>query len=272
MPPATVRELALSSPLPRLEIRMLLEHVLDKPRAWLLAHDTDTLAPEPVAEFEKLASRRLAGEPMAYLLGWREFMGHRLRVTPATLIPRPETELLVETALAHVAGMANPALLDLGTGSGAIAVSLALAAPAACVTATDFSAQALQVAAENAASLGARVRFLQGSWYEALPSGARFDLIVSNPPYISSNDPHLGQGDLRFEPRSALTDEAGGLAALDAIISQAARFLKPGGALWVEHGYDQAPAVRKLLLQAGLQRAGSRLDLAGIERISGAYL
>jgi release factor glutamine methyltransferase len=272
MPPDTVRDVTLASLLPRLEIRMLLEFVLDKPRAWLLAHDTDKLASEQVAEFEGLAARRLAGEPMAYLLGWREFMGHRLRVTPATLIPRPETELLVETALAHIADLASPAVLDLGTGSGAIAVSLALAAPGATVTATDFSAPALAVAAENAASLGAPVRFLQGSWYEALPSGARFDLIVSNPPYISSNDPHLGQGDLRFEPRSALTDEAGGLAALEAIISRAREFLKPGGALWVEHCYDQARAVRQLLERAGLQRAGSRLDLAGIERISGAYL
>ena len=198
-----IKSLLLDTRLPRLEVRMLLEHVLDKPRAWLLAHDTDALAPEVAAAYEALALRRLAGEPMAYLLGHREFMGHRFRVTPDVLIPRPDTEVLVETALDCIAGVTGPMVLDLGTGSGAIAVSIALARRDARVMASDVSAAALAVAAANAWELTAAVRFVEGSWYEAVPAGEGFDLIVSNPPYVASDDPHLDQGDLRFEPRGA---------------------------------------------------------------------
>ena len=258
--------------LPRLEVRMLLEHALGKPRAWLLAHDTDP-APAVAAElYRALAERRLAGEPMAYLLGEREFMGHPFRVTSDVLIPRPDTELLVETAIEALSGTPGPTVLDLGTGSGAIAVSVALARPQAVVSATDRSAAALAVATDNAGRLGARVRFLQGDWFGALPAGERFDLIVSNPPYIDSADPHLQQGDLRHEPRGALTDDADGLSALARIAADAPGWLKPGGALWMEHGWDQAEAVRNLLRAAGLTRVASRRDLAGIERISGGYL
>jgi release factor glutamine methyltransferase len=275
--------------LPSLEARMLLCAVLDRPREWLIAHDTDLIDPAAAERFLGLVERRLAGEPMAYLIGWREFMGERFRVSTDTLIPRPETELLVETAMAHdfsrlrpefssIASVPGkpltpaPRILDLGTGSGAIAVSIALALPAAEVTATDISAEALAVATENARALGASVRFFQGDWYGAVPLGEQFHLIVSNPPYIASEDTHLQQGDLRYEPRGALTDGADGLGAFRTIAANVAHYLKPDGALWVEHGYDQARAVRKILSEAGLRGVQSRLDLAGIERISGGYL
>lgn len=267
-----LKTLLLDARLPRLEVRMLLEHVLGKPRAWLLAHDTDPLLPEVAAAYESLAQRRLSGEPMAYLLGHREFMGHRFRVTPDVLIPRPDTEVLVETALECLAGLAAPAVLDLGTGSGAIAISIALARRDARVMASDVSAAALAVAAANAWDLAASVRLVEGSWYEAVPPGEGFDLIVSNPPYVASDDPHLDQGDVRFEPRGALTDGAGGLEDLARIAQGAGRHLKRGGALWMEHGWDQAQAVRDLLAEAGFADVHSRRDLAGIERISGGRL
>ncbi|UDG75377.1 peptide chain release factor N(5)-glutamine methyltransferase [Achromobacter sp. 77] len=267
-----IKSLLLDTRLPRLEVRMLLEHVLDKPRAWLLAHDTDALAPEVAAAYEALALRRLAGEPMAYLLGHREFMGHRFQVTPDVLIPRPDTEVLVETALECIDGLTGPMVLDLGTGSGAIAVSIALARRDARVMASDVSAAALAVAAANAWELTAAVRFVEGSWYEAVPAGEGFDLIVSNPPYVASDDPHLDQGDLRFEPRGALTDGAGGLEDLARIVEGARAHLKPGGSLWMEHGWDQAEQVRGMLRQAGFADVHSRQDLAGIERISGGRL
>jgi release factor glutamine methyltransferase len=211
---------------------------------------------------------------MAYLLGFREFMGHEFAVSPAVLIPRPETELLVETALDVLArcSQAEPRVLDMGTGSGAIAVSIALACAKASVVATDVSDEALSLARENARRLGARVEFFCGNWYHAVSGQPEFDLIVSNPPYISANDPHLVQGDLRFEPAGALTDGADGLDALRAIVGGAPLRLKAGGALWVEHGWDQAPAVRSLLRQAGFKMVESLPDLAGIERISGGYL
>ncbi|MEB3094270.1 peptide chain release factor N(5)-glutamine methyltransferase [Achromobacter sp. D10] len=272
MTPPQLKSLLLDTRLPRLEVRMLLEHVLAKPRAWLLAHDTDPLLPETAAAYEALAQRRLAGEPMAYLVGHREFMGHRFRVTPDVLIPRPDTEVLVETALECLAGLAAPAVLDLGTGSGAIAISIALARRDARVMASDLSAAALAVAASNAWDLAASVRLVEGSWYDAVPAGEGFDLIVSNPPYVACDDPHLDQGDVRFEPRGALTDEAGGLEDLARIIQGAGRHLKRGGALWLEHGWDQAQAVRDLLAGAGFQDVHSRKDLAGIERISGGRL
>jgi release factor glutamine methyltransferase len=264
-----IKSLLLDARLPRLEVRMLLEHVLDKPRAWLLAHDTDALSPQTAAAYEALAQRRLAGEPMAYLIGRREFMGHLFRVTPDVLIPRPDTEVLVETALQCIDGITGPMVLDLGTGSGAIAVSIALARRDARVMASDVSAAALAVAAANAWDLAAAVRFVEGSWYEAVPPGEGFDLIVSNPPYVASDDPHLDQGDLRFEPRGALTDGADGLDDLARIVRGANAHLKPGGALWMEHGWDQAAQVRDMLRQGGFEDVQSRQDLAGIERISG---
>jgi release factor glutamine methyltransferase len=195
---------------------MLWQHVLQVPRAWLIAHDTDIPAAQQLQAYRALEARRLDGEPMAYILGAREFMGHEFSVTPDVLIPRPETELLVEVALDYLDGLAaRPGtprrVLDLGTGSGAIAVSIALARPDVQVVATDNSERALAVARRNAEALGARVEFFGGSWYDALVDGdgGRFDLIVSNPPYIAAGDTHLAQGDVRFEPMQALTDGAG---------------------------------------------------------------
>lgn len=255
--------------LPRLEGRMLLEHVLQKPREWLLAHDTDPLSPEDAAKFLTLAAQRRQGSPMAHLLGWREFMGHRFEVTPSVLIPRPETEMLVEVGLAAIADRQDPAVLDMGTGSGVVAISLALARVDARVTATDMSAEALVVAQRNAQALGARVQWWQGSWFLALPSEGVFDLIVSNPPYISSKDEHLSRGDLRFEPIQALTDGSDGLTALAQIIQGAGDRLLPSGSLWLEHGYDQAEAVSELLALAGFESIQTHKDLAGLPRVTG---
>jgi release factor glutamine methyltransferase len=267
-----VRHLLAAGDLPRLEVHLLLRHVLQVPLVWLIAHDTDPMAPQAVEEYRRLLARRLSGEPMAYLMGYREFMSHRFTVAPAVLIPRPETELLVETAVQYLQSLNAPRVLDLGTGSGAVAISIALACPSAMVAATDVSRRALDVARRNATDLSARVEFFLGSWYDSVLGQPSFDVIVSNPPYIAANDPHLERGDLRFEPRPALTDGADGLDALRVIVEGASTRLNSGGVLWVEHGWDQAQAVRDLLRQACFTRVESRPDLAGIERISGGYL
>lgn len=265
----TLRDIAGTSTLPRLEWQMLWQHVLQVGRAWLIAHDTDPLTDDALARYRALEARRLAGEPMAYILASREFMGHDFVVTPAVLIPRPETELLVETALDYLDGHAAPTVLDLGTGSGAIAICIALAGPSARVVATDVSAESLEIARRNAQRLGAPVEFLCGSWYDALSEAKGFDLIVSNPPYIAAADDHLQQGDLRFEPAHALTDGHDGLDAIRAIIDGAGRRLNPGGGLFVEHGWDQAAQVRDLMALAGFAQVESLRDLAGIERVTG---
>jgi release factor glutamine methyltransferase len=265
----TLRQEMAACPLPRLEAQMLWQHVLNVPRAWLIAHDTDPVPAQALQAYRQLRDRRLAGEPMAYILGWREFMGHRFKVSPAVLIPRPDTEVLVETALAHLQQLPKGArVLDLGTGSGAIAISIALAQPDLTVVATDASEAALDIARGNARDLGAQVQFFAGSWYDALPDGMAFDLIVSNPPYIAAHDHHLDQGDLRFEPGSALTDGADGLNDLRAIVQGAARYMCKPGALFLEHGWDQGAAVRELLTQAGFKQAHTVNDLAGMERVS----
>jgi release factor glutamine methyltransferase len=270
---ATLRQRLSASRLPRLETQMLWQHVLQVPRAWLIAHDADLIPDVVHQRYLDLESRRLAGEPMAYILGHREFMGRMFNVDPAVLIPRPDTELLVEHAIGFLNGKAAPRILDLGTGSGAIAISIALACPqAAKVIATDFSQDALKVAQGNAQHLGASVDFLSGSWYEALPEQARFDLIVSNPPYIHAQDEHLSQGDLRFEPSTALTDGEDGLRDLEWIVQGAAKWLMPGGALMVEHGWDQAPDVREFMRKAGYADIASHKDLADIERITAGYV
>jgi release factor glutamine methyltransferase len=271
----TVKQLLAASPLPRLEARLLLQRALGVPRAWLIAHDGDELPSASTEAFLRLQSRRVQGEPVAYLLGEREFMGHVFQVGPGVLIPRPETELLVEQALKvlETPAGAAPRVLDLGTGSGAVAISIALARPDAQVTATDASAQALDIARQNAAALGARVAFHQGDWFQALPPQAGlFNLIVSNPPYIAAGDAHLMQGDLRFEPAEALSSGADGLSALALIAAQAPRWLAAGGQLWLEHGYDQAPAVQSLLRAAGFAGVYSLPDLAGIPRATGGHI
>lgn len=272
---ASASALLRASPLPVLEARVLLAHVLGWRRTELITRGDEPLEAASVARFRALEARRASGEPVAQLVGSREFFGLDFDVTPAVLIPRPETELLVETALDALEGIGAPRVLDLGTGSGAIAVAIASARPDARVWAVDRSADALAVAARNAARLlddarqGGAPSFVEGSWYDALDPSLRFDAIVSNPPYIASGDPHLTTGDLRFEPRSALTDEADGLTALRAIVADAPRWLAPNGVLWMEHGYDQAEAVRALLAARGFGEVRSASDLAGIERISG---
>ena len=268
MTPTVGQALAQSGLVP-VDAHALLAHVTERNRAWLAAHRDEALAREQADAFFALAKRRREGEPVAYLVGWREFWGLRLRVTPDVLIPRPETETLVELALTWLAPDRALRVLDLGTGSGAIALALAHERPQAHVIATDASSAALAIARDNAQQLGLdNVEFVGADWYDGVPSGT-FDLIVSNPPYIASDDPHLEQGDLRFEPRGALTDDADGLSAIRVIVQRAPFLLAPGGALWLEHGYDQAEAVRALLTERGLTEVRSATDLAGIERISG---
>ena len=268
----TVADLLRASDLPALETRILLEHVLGWRRTELITRDAELLEDESVAAFEALAKRRVAGEPIAQLVGSREFFGLPFEVTPDVLIPRPETELLVETALEVIASIDTPRVLDLGTGSGAIAVAIAHERPQAHIWAVDKSPEALAVAAQNALNLlgvDRPLTLLESDWTEALDPSLRFDLIVSNPPYIALGDPHLSEGDLRFEPRAALTDEADGLAAIRTIIQRAPFLLRPGGSLWLEHGFDQAEQVRALLTARGMSEVRSVRDLAGIARISG---
>jgi len=247
---------------------MLLERVMGKARSWLIAHAEEAAGGEAEQAFAALAARRREGEPLAYILGEREFYGLELRVTPAVLIPRPETELLVELALARLPANAGVRVLDLGTGSGAIAVALAKRRPHARVTAVDVDYAALGVARANAKRHGVNVRFFCGDWFGALP-GESFDLIVSNPPYVAAGDPHLGMGDLCFEPQRALVGGADGLDCIRAIVTKAEAHLHSGAWLLFEHGYDQAEACRALLEAQGYEEVQSWPDLAGIPRVSG---
>jgi release factor glutamine methyltransferase len=273
----TVASLLRAYPLAPLDARILLAHALGWRRTELITRSEQSPDAAALARFHALAQRRVAGEPVAQLIGEREFFGLPFIVTPDVLIPRPETELLVELALQAIEGVATPRVLDLGTGTGAIAIAIAHARPDAVVRATDRSSAALAVAARNAAHLladtrpGGALRLLAGDWYEALAGDAeeRFQVIVSNPPYIAKDDPHLALGDLRFEPRAALTDDADGLSAVRTIIDGAPAWLAPDGALWLEHGYDQAARVRALLSAQGFMQVRSQADLAAIERASG---
>jgi release factor glutamine methyltransferase len=238
-------------------------------REQLITHDGSFEA-AVIATYQSLCLRRAGGEPVAYLTGQREFYGRRFQVTPDVLIPRPETELLVELALQRIPDDgAGLKLLDLGTGSGSIAISMACERLRLDVTATDISGAALALAAQNAQSLGAQVQWLESDWFAALDMSAPFDLILANPPYIAAGDVHLESGDLRHEPRGALTDGADGLSALRRIISGSVGRLKPGGHLLLEHGHDQAQAVRSLLEETGFKEVRSWRDLASIERVSG---
>lgn len=252
--------------IPAAEARMLLGALTGASTAQIAAYPERGLAPELALRFVDMLVRREQGEPVAYLLGEREFYGRRFRVSPAVLIPRPETELIVDTVLARVPRDAAIRILDLGTGSGALAVSLALELPAAQVTAVDISPAALAVASANAQQLGACVRCLESDWFAAL-QGELFDLIVSNPPYVAAGDPHLDEGDVRFEPPGALASGPAGLDDLARIAAEAPAHLASGGHLLMEHGYDQGAAVRALLQAQGFVEVASARDLAGIERI-----
>ncbi len=249
----------------------LMCHSLQKNRAFVLAHHLDPMDERDLMQFELVVSSRKLGTPVAYLTGKREFYSREFNVTPDVLIPRPETEVLVDQALARLSEASAPKparILDLGTGSGAIAITLALQSRVQ-VTATDHSEAALSVARGNAARLGAPVDFIQSDWYAAL-AGKKFDLIVANPPYVAAGDPHLSQGDLRFEPQTALTDGSDdGLSSIRAIIEGAPWHLNPGGWLLFEHGYEQAAACRQLLRKRGFEGIVSVPDLAAIARVAG---
>ncbi len=281
--------LALDSSGARIEVQCLLQAVLQVNRAYLLTHPEQHLNAEQHARYTALFERRLNGEPIAYLLGEREFFGLTFKVTPDTLIPRPETELLVDLALQRIPSPGLTAtlsrsrergwgrgcafrVLDMGTGSGAIALAIAQARPVAEVLASDASPAALEVARANAQRLGiANVAFVQSDWFSAL-NIQRFDLIVSNPPYVATGDPHLQQGDVRFEPASALASGDDGLLDIRRIVARAQAYLQPGGWLLLEHGYTQAAQVCGLLRQAGFGEVFSAHDLAGIKRVSGGRI
>ncbi|HJV71954.1 peptide chain release factor N(5)-glutamine methyltransferase [Ideonella sp.] len=256
--------------LDRLDAQLLLGHLLGQPRAWLIAHDGDVLPAETAAAYDALCARRAGGEPLAYLVGVREFHGLPLQVSPAVLVPRPDTETLVEWALELLAGeladCTEPQLVDLGTGSGAIALAVKHRHPAAAVSAVDLSEAALAVAQGNAGRLGLAVDFHAGTWFAPL-AGRRFDLVLSNPPYIAEADPHLAA--LQHEPALALTPGGDGLDAIRAIVAEARAHLRPGGWLLLEHGWDQAEAVAALLRAAGFDAVGTRRDLAGQPRCTG---
>ena len=272
----TLDDLIQHSQLPRAEARRLLASLTGQPLTWFMAHGDDPADPDLAARFQALAERRRAGEPLAYLLGQQEFYGRPFAVSPAVLIPRADTETLVETALEQLARLRRQrhavplSLLELGTGSGIIAITLALEAPDTEVHAVERSPEALAMAQQNAKALRAdNIHWHAGSWWQALACPRRFDLIVSNPPYIAANDHHLQQGDLRFEPPQALAAGPDGLDDLRIIIGGAPAHLNPGGWLLLEHGYDQEAPVQALLRDAGFADVFTRRDLAGQPRVSG---
>ena len=270
----SLRSLLSDSALSPAEAKILMAYVIEKhyqlPRSALLSRDDLELNAKALEEWKILESKRIQGEPIAYLIGKRGFHNIELYVAPGVLIPRPETELLVEIGLREIKRLnASTKILDLGTGSGAIALAIAHEAPDAQLTATDQAIEALDIAKINAKLLNmeSRVQFFQGSWYEAIEASASYDVILSNPPYITSQDAHLSQGDLRFEPISALTDHGNGLTCLENIISGAKHHLSPNGLLAVEHGFDQSEAVVALMKQAGFQDIQTHLDLGGHHRV-----
>lgn len=251
----------------RLDAQLLLSQLLGQPRSWLLAHDEHTLSETMATDWQVRLARRAAGEPLAYVLGEWPFRGLPLTVSPAVLVPRPETELLVEWALECLDTAPSQDVLDLGTGSGAVALAIAAARPQARVQATDTDGAALAVAHINATRLGLPVKLSQGDWWAAVP-GQKFGLVVSNPPYIAPGDPHLQA--LGHEPMLALTAPDQGLDALRAIVCGAPQHLLPGAWLALEHGHDQAAAVQRMLRDHGFEQPQTRADLAGMARCTGA--
>lgn len=280
---ASIKELLSQTSLEKVDARILMTHLISQQLGWsksaLISRDQETLPSEFVSAWQAFEQRRLNGEPVAYMVGEKGFYNIALHVAPGVLIPRPETELLVECSIKHLESLNKDPLeksqvLDLGTGSGAIALAIAKNTNNTFVTAVDMSADALKIARQNAQQLelGDRVSFLEGSWFEPLNKEDRFDLIVSNPPYIRHEDPHLTEGDLRFEPIDALTDHHDGLNPYRIIFKKSPSFLKPGGLLIVEHGYDQSEELSQLLKNAGFIDIQIHFDLAGIARALSAKL
>jgi release factor glutamine methyltransferase len=265
---ATIAELLRTPGLAALDARVLLRAALSMSDAQLAAHSGRVPDAAQRARFLEWVERRRAGEPVAYLVGTREFYSLPFKVTPAVLIPRPETELLVEAALEQIPRDAPCGVLDLGTGSGCVAIAIAKERPLARVTATDVSSAALALARENAAAHRVSIELVESDWFAALER-RRYELIVSNPPYVADGDPHLEEGDVRFEPRTALAAGANGLDAIEAIVERAGAHLAPGGMLWLEHGYRQGACARVLLAAHGFAQVATRRDLAGHERVSG---
>lgn len=282
----SIKELLNNTSLNKVDARVLLGHLIEVHLGWpksaLISKDTDALPDQVINAWQEYEQRRLNGEPVAYILGFKSFYNIDLQVAPGVLIPRPETELLVEIAIAHIQKISNnqsnhnksAKILDLGTGSGAIALALAHNISYAHITAIDVSLDALKIAQGNAQLLGLsdRSEFLHGNWFEPLQESAQFDVIVSNPPYIKAGDPHLQEGDLRFEPTGALTDHEDGLSPYKIIFNQAKAHLVPNGLLLVEHGYDQSETLKQLLALEGYQDIQVHFDLAGISRALSAKL
>ncbi len=252
----------------RIESQVLLQETLNVNLAWLIAHRHEELECNEYNRFRSLLERRLEGEPIAYILGYKEFYGLKLQVSPATLIPRQDTETLVDLALKKISKVSEVSILDLGTGSGAIALAIASQRPNATILATDVSEEALKIAVSNANLLKLEnIRFELGSWLN--PTGAeRFDFILSNPPYISLGDEHLGSGDLRYEPLGALISGVDGLKDIQAIVNSAADHLNPLGWLMLEHGYKQSEEVADLMAEAGFKSISHERDIAGIPRVT----
>lgn len=264
-----VRRLKGQSEQPSLEAEILLSHVTGKSRSHFRAFAETALTESQTHRFLSLIEQRRSGHPIAYLTGFREFWSLDFEVTPDVLIPRPETEHLVEIALEWIRPLWAPDLLDLGTGSGAIPISIAKERSDAHLTAVDFCPKALALAQKNADRLGTpQIRFLLGDWLKALPNAARFDLIVSNPPYIPDQDAHLRSGDLRYEPQSALASGPDGLDAIRTIARDARAFIKPGGGIALEHGFDQAPAIQGILGGLGYGTIETREDLQRHPRVT----
>ena len=265
---STIADILRGADIESADARVLLRFALGASDAQLAARPERDLTADERDRFLALAARRRAGEPVAYLTGEREFYSLAFKVTPAVLIPRPETELLVEAALEAIAPDAPARVLDLATGSGCVAIAIAKHRPRAQVVAVDISPAALVVARENAKTHAVGVEFVESDWFAAL-TGRRFDWIVANPPYVAEGDVHLGTGDLRFEPRGALVAGATGLECIEAIVEGAAQFLVPDGRLVIEHGHDQGACTRVLLDAAGYREIATRRDLAGVDRATG---
>jgi release factor glutamine methyltransferase len=283
---SSIKELLNNTSLNKVDARVLLAHLVELHLSWpksaLISKDTDALPDQVINAWQEYEQRRLNGEPVAYILGFKSFYNIDLQVAPGVLIPRPETELLVDIAIVHIQKISNnqsnhnksTKILDLGTGSGAISLALAHNIPNAHITAVDVSLDALKIAESNAQllELSDRAEFLHGSWFEPLQESTHFDVIVSNPPYIKAGDPHLQEGDLRFEPTNALTDHEDGLSSFKIIFNQAKAHLAPNGLLIVEHGYDQSETLKQLLALEGYQDIQVHFDLAGISRALSAKL